>query len=48
MSGIAIEYLTIPGKKATFATCSIASSWPGASSIASVANIMPGTRIPGL
>jgi len=38
----------MPGRKATFATCSSAWSWPITPSIASDAKIRPGTRIPAL
>src|SRR3989304_8313106 len=48
MSGIAIEYRTMPGKKATLAPCSSAWSWPMTPSISSEANTSPGTRMPGL
>src|SRR3972149_4415238 len=38
----------MPGRKATFAPCSSAGSWPIAPSISSDAKIRPGTRIPAL
>src|SRR3990170_2988002 len=38
----------MPGRKATFATCSSAWSWPITPSISSDAKIRPGTRIPAL
>src|SRR3990172_12153239 len=38
----------MPGRKATFATCSSAWSWPMTSSISSDEKTRPGTRIPAL
>ena len=47
MSGMAYEASTMPGSVATLATCSTARSSTALVAISSVANTMPGTRIPG-
>src|ERR671918_3004699 len=44
---MAYEAVTTPGSVATFATCSTARSSTALVAISSVANTMPGTRIPG-